>query len=375
MKDHGDAARPNPATLGRAGPADGRSLNVRPDASVDPGASVAPVPKRVLIADDELPFLHNLKTSLEATLRVEVVLAHDGEEAIRLVDQLQFDLIVTDLQMPNVDGFAVLTHLSRRHPRLPVLVMTAFANPELAMRVRALGVTSILEKPLDLDMVVERVSSSLREGASGKGFVRGLPIASLLQLMELEHKTCFVTAYWGDSAGEIQFTNGVLHYARTPRAVGESAISEILSWVEPSLEIENTVRVAEINISSSLSFVLLDSLRAQDELSRGPMLGALLQKVAKEMLGEALLEFEVVHASLEPKQLGRLARRLLEALSCAGESDPFPAPPRYCLVDFDRSQRLLVVPTACGHVVLRIDASKTTVGLLLSGLVPALQAP
>ena len=58
----------------------------------------------------------------------EVSAASDGEDAIGKLAQDRFDLVITDLVMPRLDGFALLSHVKNSHPEMPVIMMTAFGD-------------------------------------------------------------------------------------------------------------------------------------------------------------------------------------------------------------------------------------------------------
>jgi NarL family two-component system response regulator LiaR len=80
---------------------------------------------RVVIFDDDVGFAHLLKLVLSTDERLELVgEARNGREGIELVDRLRPDIVVTDMQMPIMDGRAVVSELRKRHPGLPVVVVT-----------------------------------------------------------------------------------------------------------------------------------------------------------------------------------------------------------------------------------------------------------
>jgi two-component system alkaline phosphatase synthesis response regulator PhoP len=125
--------------------------------------------KRILIVDDDPDILDALAIWLED--RFEVVTAGDGGEALRLVFDQSFDLILLDLMMPAVDGATVKRTLDSQGVQVPVVVVSAISD--LPRHARALGVTDYLAKPLDLevlDATIARVTGGPRGGGtSGPG--------------------------------------------------------------------------------------------------------------------------------------------------------------------------------------------------------------
>jgi CheY-like chemotaxis protein len=117
--------------------------------------------RRVLIVDDD-PSVRNL---LRMTLPVdgfEIVEAENGEEALSLIEGAVPDLVLLDWAMPGLSGGDVLAELKRRRPELPVIILTAEADPRFRAVSESLGVEAYLTKPfspLQLLSEVERLLS------------------------------------------------------------------------------------------------------------------------------------------------------------------------------------------------------------------------
>jgi DNA-binding response OmpR family regulator len=94
--------------------------------------------------------------------RVEI--AHDGEEAIRLLGDTRYAAMVLDLVLPKVDGFEVLRAMQRMGKTVPVVIATAKPRSAVESEAREYGVESILSKPLDyavlVDMLQQAISST-----------------------------------------------------------------------------------------------------------------------------------------------------------------------------------------------------------------------
>ncbi|MBA3538653.1 MAG: response regulator [Deltaproteobacteria bacterium] len=90
-----------------------------------------------------------------------VDVAEDGARAIQMTRQLRYDLLVTDLEMPELGGFELITHL-RNDPRfkhLPVIIITSRANPEHRRRARDLGVRALVAKPITRRKLLEALAA------------------------------------------------------------------------------------------------------------------------------------------------------------------------------------------------------------------------
>src|SRR4051794_21477392 len=102
---------------------------------------------RILVADDEPGLREFITDSLELDDHT-VVAAKDGREAARLLDERGFDLVLTDLRMPGLDGMAILRKVRAEQPEIEVIVMTAHGTVDNAVEAMKLGAFEYLQKPL-----------------------------------------------------------------------------------------------------------------------------------------------------------------------------------------------------------------------------------
>ena len=224
--------------------------------------------KHVLIVDDEQSFLLSLSEGL-APLQSEftVHLARNGLEAVAVLYQNKIDLVVTDLKMPEMDGFDLLAHLVGEYPRIPAIVMTAFGTFEIEEQIRDIGTFPYLEKPIELHVLADRILNEL--DAQNKGKISGVSLPSFLQLIEMEQKTFTLRVSSERRVAYLYFLEGSLIDAETSTLRGEEAIFEILQWVEPEIQINRFCRRGTKVIQNSLSNILLEAMRMLDELNYG----------------------------------------------------------------------------------------------------------
>jgi len=107
---------------------------------------------RVLVIDDEPDVRWLIRMSLERAGH-EVLVAEDGLRGIALAQKQRPEIIVLDLMMPVMDGYAVLAELAKdpRTAEVPVVVLSARAIPDEAERATSAGARRFLEKPFDPD--------------------------------------------------------------------------------------------------------------------------------------------------------------------------------------------------------------------------------
>ncbi len=118
-----------------------------------------PEKNRILVVDDEEALRTVLSTELSSE-GYEVSTAGDGSEAIDLVKENTYDLVLLDIKMPNVDGFEVLKYIKGGKPDIKVIMLTGFADLKNAIESKRLGAEDFVSKPYDLvDLLttIERV--------------------------------------------------------------------------------------------------------------------------------------------------------------------------------------------------------------------------
>ena len=116
---------------------------------------------RILLVDDEEPIRVSLSTYLQR-IGHDVTVAGNGIEALRTLSKQPFDLVVTDVNMPDMDGIEVILKLREAASEIPLIVMSGggFFDKELLLdSAGALGADVTLEKPIDLDELRSAIDS------------------------------------------------------------------------------------------------------------------------------------------------------------------------------------------------------------------------
>lgn len=117
---------------------------------------------KILIVDDEPNIRRLFRDELEEE-GYYIEQAGDGAEALAAVDRADFDLVILDLRMPEVNGLEFLERVRKTRPQLPVIVCTAVRGMESDYDIWASQVTAILNKPVDLDILKGEVRKALSE--------------------------------------------------------------------------------------------------------------------------------------------------------------------------------------------------------------------
>jgi DNA-binding NtrC family response regulator len=116
---------------------------------------------RILIVDDEADLLTVFSRMLTSETH-DVETAGSAELALEMLDRSSFDLVLTDLSMPRMDGFELLTRMRQRGDATPTLVVSGAGTVEHAVRAIKLGALDFLEKPIHRERLVLTVQNALR---------------------------------------------------------------------------------------------------------------------------------------------------------------------------------------------------------------------
>lgn len=128
-------------------------------------------PHKVLVVDDD-DSIRNLLLTLLRRRAMTCDGAADGEEAIGLLENQQYSLILLDLMMPKMDGFQVIRELRMRGNTTPIVVVTAAGQA----RVSTLDpnqVKAVLSKPFEISQLVDTVISLCNDTGNGNSFAAG----------------------------------------------------------------------------------------------------------------------------------------------------------------------------------------------------------
>jgi DNA-binding response OmpR family regulator/predicted regulator of Ras-like GTPase activity (Roadblock/LC7/MglB family) len=226
--------------------------------------------KRILLVDDE----PNVVKSCARMLELEgfsVQGVTNGAEAIDLYQSEGFDLVLTDLKMPDVDGLNVLTAVREHDPRAAVVIFTAYGTKESVVEALRLGAREFLEKPLDAKTLVATVRRILDQGdgAVVRGNLRSMSLPSIFQVNCTERNQACLRIRRGRQEGSIFFADGDVVHAELGSHVGEEAIYELLAWEDGEFELEMDVAAPERTVATGWSGLLLEGMRRLDEEAAG----------------------------------------------------------------------------------------------------------
>jgi len=136
---------------------------------------------RVLIIEDEPRLAENIARSLRESAGYAVDIVHDGQEGLFMAESNEYDAILLDLMLPQLDGIRVLKRIRKAGQHTPVLVVTARDDKESVVALLNAGADDYLTKPFDLGELLARTKALIRRG-------KGQP-SPLLSIGDLELNT------------------------------------------------------------------------------------------------------------------------------------------------------------------------------------------
>lgn len=133
---------------------------------------------RIMTVDDHEIFRGGIEFALDAYDDIELVGgAHSGEEALRLCEQLQPDVILMDMRMPGLDGPATTQAIRQQYPRVQILALTSFHDEQLVQRAMAAGAIGYVLKGIPIKELV----AAIRAASAGRPTIDEQALQALIQ--------------------------------------------------------------------------------------------------------------------------------------------------------------------------------------------------
>ena len=264
----------------------------------------------LLIADDE----KNIRSGLELAFEDEgytVVTAADGKEAWEKLQKNAIDLVITDLRMPEMDGYELLKRISAAYPTLPVIVLTGHGTIETAVETMRDGAVDFFTKPVDIDklsLVVKKTisASSLAE--------QNRKLAEEIEKLRKQQGYGKIIGKSGKIAALMQTVSQVTPTRATVLITGESGTGkELVADAIQSLSTRSDKPFIKVHCASLSQSLLEDELFGHE---KGAFTGAVAQKKGRFELADTgtlfLDEIGEIDAATQVKLLRVLQERQFE---------------------------------------------------------------
>jgi DNA-binding response OmpR family regulator len=116
--------------------------------------------RTILLVEDDQNIATSLKKELEAE-GFDVVTASSGDQGFQQAANRSFDLVLTDLKLPGASGLELIRKVHADQPALPVILMSAFANPEIEREALELGGSGVIGKPFEMADLLNQIRKIL----------------------------------------------------------------------------------------------------------------------------------------------------------------------------------------------------------------------
>jgi len=214
---------------------------------------------RLLVVEDEAQLAQNIADFLGSfSGEFAVTLAGTGEDALAAVEREPFDVLLTDVRLPGIDGIELVFRALQFRPELSILVMTAFGTPEVREIALEVGALEFVEKPIDLEELRQSIIDASEESQSGARRVGGLTVPEVLQFYSVSGDTGVVRLRFGNRRGTLGFRKGQLVHAAAGSRKGSAALEKMAKWGEGSFQemTQTDLKRYPKNITGSLSELL-----------------------------------------------------------------------------------------------------------------------
>ncbi len=221
---------------------------------------------RVLFVDDEKDFADAMSQVLRLQ-GLEVETTYSGTHALQQYVPGEFDLVITDLSMPGMDGIEFIRKVRKLHPAQRIIVITGFPSQRSQEQALKLGTLNYIAKPFKPRRFIELVEDALCSHETGLlGAVRLSP-ADLIQLYSLMGKTIVLEIHnrKDDVTGRICFEKGQIVHAETGSHQGKEAFYIICSWKSGIFSTEIPQTNVPCTINEGVDALLLEGAHRLDE--------------------------------------------------------------------------------------------------------------
>jgi CheY-like chemotaxis protein len=231
---------------------------------------------RILVVDDE----DNLNWSLVNSLRKESYAADGaltGEDALRSMSSQHYDIVISDVRMPGMDGFELLQWLRTHRPQTRVLMMTAFGSPTERAEATRGGVLAYIEKPFDLRMLkdeLRRITTAAAEqratGGPQPAQPEGYDLLEVARVVSLARRDIALLVEANGRNGRLRFLRGDLIWAECGALSGDEAFITLTAPRSGRVQPEPWDGRSGRNVQQPLSALIYQAMARRERSTGGP---------------------------------------------------------------------------------------------------------
>ncbi len=219
---------------------------------------------RLMVVDDELDIASIVGERL-AELGYDIDVEWDPREAIKMLKNESFDLVVTDLKMPYIDGFQLMGWMKDNCPLTKVVVITAHGSPSAYRAALKRGAVLYVEKPFDLDEFAQKINTILEPTKEFEAKIESISPFDLMQMIALAGGNRRLSVKSIKGSGEIYVKNGELVYAKAGEDFMDRAFFRMLSWESGIFNVLPWIEPPNEFSSQNIKDLLIEAAKKIDE--------------------------------------------------------------------------------------------------------------
>ncbi|MGC9366902.1 MAG: response regulator [bacterium] len=220
--------------------------------------------QKIMVVDDELDIASIVGERLGES-GFDINVQWDPREAIKILKNESFDLVVTDLKMPYIDGFQLMGWMKDNCPLTKVVVITAHGSPSAYRAALKRGAVLYIEKPFDLDEFATKIENILEPPKEFEAKIESISPFDLIQMMALAGGNRRLSVKSLKGSGEMYIRNGKLVYARSGNEFMDKAFYRMLSWQSGVFNVAPWTEPPEEKPTMDVNMLLIEAARRIDE--------------------------------------------------------------------------------------------------------------
>ena len=232
---------------------------------------------RVLVVDDDPMFDGLVVDHLAEDNEYTVLSARSGEQALKILDQTDIDVLITDIKMPHTDGFELISRVRADLPNASVIVISGFGRPRWLDREDQAAGIQFLEKPVNFIRLKKllrkavydavpiphdpQTSEEQMDARMLAGQAAQFPVLDMIQICCIAERTGCVTLRRDGRNGLIYLEQGEIVHAGVDALSGAEAFYELATWDDSDFTFENAIETPHKSISEAWESVVYEGIQ------------------------------------------------------------------------------------------------------------------
>ena len=220
---------------------------------------------KVLLVDDEKVFLNSLKEGLDGSTDLfKTDICFSVDEAVGMIETNPYDLVITDIRMPDKSGIDLLIHLQKEKFKGDIKVMSAHKIEE-NQKLNKMGVLDVIEKPFNLDWFHNMLVDYFERVKGANLVFDSIELISVLQVINIDKKSAVLQIENNGSRGVIYFKDGDIINGEYNGSTGEEAVTRLLELTPSNISVKNLQEKIKPEISLPFTELIMNTLKKIDE--------------------------------------------------------------------------------------------------------------